>query len=153
MDKIAEQAHDLLLKSKFKLAIAESATGGLIAHRLTNLPGASSYLEFSLVIYSESSKNYFLEIDTSEGTVTQEVANALATRVKNKLDSDIGIGITGYAGSSEDDKLPMGTGFVCVELNGHKKLGRIDAMGDRIENKTIFSDWALIMLIELLQSL
>ncbi|MCY3413509.1 MAG: CinA family protein [Candidatus Heimdallarchaeota archaeon] len=148
MDNLAKTAHDLLISRGYTLALAESATGGLIAHRLTNNPGSSKYLIASLVIYSIYSKTNLLEIDISKGVVSDTVARELASNVRTKLDTDIGIGITGYAGDSDMEDIPMGRAYVAIDVQGKVRSGQIDAMGDRIENKEIFADWAFIMLVE-----
>ncbi|MCI0706012.1 MAG: competence/damage-inducible protein A [Ignavibacteriae bacterium] len=92
----------LLTERKLKIAVAESCTGGLIADRITDVPGSSSYFERGIVTYSNESKLAELSVPLSfiqqHGAVSREVAEAMALGVRTKSNVDIGISTTGIAG-------------------------------------------------------
>lgn len=92
-----------LLKEKgWKLALAESCTGGLVAHRITAVPGSSDYFERGVVTYSNRSKTEFLGVSPDllkkHGAVSAEVAGAMAEGVKKNSGVEIGLSTTGIAG-------------------------------------------------------
>ena len=92
----------LLVERHLRLAVAESCTGGLIADRITNVPGSSDYFERSYVTYSNDAKRHDLgvsaELIQDHGAVSREVAEAMAVGVRMKANSDIGLSTTGIAG-------------------------------------------------------
>jgi nicotinamide-nucleotide amidase len=107
----------LLLERHLTLAVAESCTGGLIADRITNVPGSSKYFERSFVNYSNDSKIADLGIPSSlilrHGAVSSEVATAMAGCVRAKSNTDIGLSTTGIAGpDGGSDEKPVGLVWV-----------------------------------------
>lgn len=110
---------ELLRQKGLTIATAESCTGGLIGHRLTNVAGSSAYLKGGIVAYSNAVKEKQLGVNASilnqYGAVSEETAMAMATGVCRLLDADIGVSVTGIAGpdGGTPDK-PVGT--VCVAL-------------------------------------
>ncbi len=95
------------------LAVAESCTGGLLAHRLTNVPGSSAYLQLAVVAYHNRWKKELLGVQeenlTTYGAVSAEVARDMAEGIRDKAGCDIGIGITGIAGpGGGSDEKPVG---------------------------------------------
>lgn len=105
---------ELLTKHKKTLATAESCTGGLIANRITNIPGSSAYFLNGLVTYSNESKIKFLnipkEILEKFGAVSSECAIAMAENVRKISGSDFGLAVTGIAGPNGGTKeKPVGT--------------------------------------------
>ncbi len=109
-----------LLKEKgVTLAAAESCTGGLVSKRMTDLPGASEVYLGGAVTYAVSSKTAILgipaELIEEKGVVSREVAAAMASGVRERFDSDLGIGITGIAGPDSDGSgTPVGSVFVAL---------------------------------------
>ncbi len=101
------------------IALAESCTGGLVAHRLTNVPGISAHLAEGIVAYSNAAKTQRLgvpgELFDAVGAVSEEVARAMAEGVRERAGTDVGVGISGIAGPSggTPDK-PVGTVHVAV---------------------------------------
>jgi nicotinamide-nucleotide amidase len=96
-----------MLAARFEtLAIAESMTGGLIASRLTAIPGASQSLMGASVVYSGQAKGLLADVPASvleaHGTVSEATSRALAEGIRNKLDSTWGLGLTGNAGPTQD---------------------------------------------------
>ena len=143
----------LLTNQQKTLATAESCTGGLLAERLTRIPGSSAYFLGGLVTYSYGSKTDLLGIPKAtiekQGAVSEAVANAMAESVRSLYGSDYGIGITGIAGpSGGTETKPLGT--VHITLIGpedeniehqHKHFP-----GDRDRVRLQSTQWALNML-------
>jgi nicotinamide-nucleotide amidase len=116
-EELEEVIGKLLLERRLTLAVAESCTGGLIADRITNVPGSSNYFERSYVTYSNESKLADLGVPSSlilrHGAVSSEVAEAMAAGVRTKSNSDIGLSTTGIAGPSGGSKeKPVGLVWV-----------------------------------------
>ena len=110
---------DLLQEAGLTISIAESCTGGLLSKRLTDVPGASDVYTSSVVTYSNESKERLLGIPMAvineHGAVSEEVAKAMANGAKERLGTDIGIGITGIAGpSGGTPEKPVGTVYVGI---------------------------------------
>ena len=107
----------LLTKRKETLAVAESCTGGCIANRLTNVPGASAVLLAGLVTYSNAAKQKFLGVraDTlaRHGAVSEPVAREMAEGARQQTQSDYALSVTGIAGpSGGTPEKPVGTVFI-----------------------------------------
>ncbi len=92
----------ILTGRKLKIAVAESCTGGMLSHRITNVPGSSNYFERGVVTYSNVSKIEMLGVpkDIIErcGAVSKEVAEAMASGIRTIAKTDIGLSTTGIAG-------------------------------------------------------
>jgi nicotinamide-nucleotide amidase len=109
----------LLTERKYSLALAESCTGGLIGHLLTNVPGSSAYFDRSIVTYSEAAKirHLFVSPDliSRYGVVSLEVAEAMVRGVQRESKADIALSITGIAGPTGGTKeKPVGTVFLAL---------------------------------------
>ena len=121
------------------IATAESCTGGLLAGRLTELAGASDYLEGGLIVYSNEAKSSLAgvsaELIEQHGAVSSEVAQALAEGSRNRLGSDVGVGVTGVAGpGGGSEQKPVGLIWVSVALDGQEPLTRsINLPGSRAD--------------------
>ena len=106
---------ELLVEKGMTFAAAESCTGGLVAQRLTSVPGASAVFRGGVTVYTEAAKTTLLGIKQKyidkHGVVSAEVARKMAKRVRKTLGSDLGVGITGWAGPDGDD-----VGLVFVAL-------------------------------------
>jgi nicotinamide-nucleotide amidase len=93
---------DLLRQHTMTIAVAESCTGGLLASRLTDVPGSSDYVERGVVCYSNRSKTELAGVPAAliaeHGAVSEPVATALAEGIRSRAGTNIGIGITGIAG-------------------------------------------------------
>ena len=128
--KNLEQRTLQLLKETGKsFSSAESCTGGDIAKRFTDVPGASSYFLGGLVTYTNGAKAKLLGIDPElieeKGAVSYEVAKEMAERVRVIIGTDIGVGVTGLAGPDGDGVNPVGTVYVSMAVEGEcwvKKL-------------------------------
>ncbi len=108
-----------------KLAVAESCTGGMIAERITSVPGSSRYFLGGAVVYSNDLKTLFADIPPlmieAHGAVSKEVALALAENIREICNADIGVGVTGVAGpGGGTEEKPVGLVYVAI-TNGHKQ--------------------------------
>ena len=121
-DDVGEALAAHLARTGLTIATAESCTGGLLAHQITTVPGASEHLLGGLVTYSAESKVKLLGIPSDlidhEGVVSAAVAGSMAAQARERFGADVGLGITGYAGPKLDDSaLPGQTiGLVYVGL-------------------------------------
>lgn len=109
----------LLTERKATLVLAESCTGGCIANRLTNVPGASAVLLAGLVTYSNQAKTKFLGVRAetlkAHGAVSEEVAREMAEGARKEIRADYAIAVTGIAGPSGGSELkPVGTVFIAL---------------------------------------
>ncbi|HSM71536.1 MAG TPA: CinA family protein [Anaerolineales bacterium] len=147
---------ELLQQLGLKLALAESCTGGLIGHRVTNVPGSSEYFAGGIVAYSYEAKAKTLgvswDILNSVGAVSSETVLAMAHGAKGMMDADVAISVSGIAGpGGGTDEKPVGTvwvGLVAADGNWPQEF-HFD--GDREQNKASSADAALQMLLDYLQ--
>src|SRR3972149_5299534 len=102
MQLLEDLVGELLKQRRWKLAAAESCTGGLIGHRLTNVPGSSIYYQGSVTAYAYEAKVRLLgvrwETLKKYGAVSQEVVLEMARGVRKALAADIGLSVSGIAG-------------------------------------------------------
>jgi len=103
---------------KYTLSCAESATGGFASHLITNVPGSSQVFVGGVVCYSAFAKQHALGVDfdiiTEFGAISRETTKALLEGLKEKMGTDIGIAITGIAGSIPIEGKPRGLMYVGV---------------------------------------
>jgi nicotinamide-nucleotide amidase len=107
----------MLRERGLTLGVAESVTGGLVAGRLTEVPGASTVLRGSVVSYASEVKFDVLGVPVGP-VVSEEAASAMALGARRVLGSDVGLALTGVAGPTEQDGMPVGTLCVAVALPG-----------------------------------
>lgn len=114
---LEETVVSALKKSGKSVAAAESCTGGLLSKRITSVSGSSEVFELGVTSYSGRIKNEILGVDAEVieklGTVSSPVARMMAQQVRNMADADLGVGITGVAGSSFEGK-PTGLVYIAV---------------------------------------
>lgn len=136
---IDEQVAAMLRERGLTVACAESCTGGLLLGRLTELPGSSDYVRGGLVVYADDVKTELAgvpdELIERFGAVSIEVAEALAEGVRERIGTDVGIGITGVAGpGGGSEEKPVGLVCMSVSLAGAEPLTRsIDLPGGRAD--------------------
>jgi nicotinamide-nucleotide amidase len=120
-DQGMEQVVGELLRGRgYTIAAAESCTGGLLTSRLTDVPGSSAYVERAVVVYSNAAKTELLGVPdsliTAHGAVSEPVALAMASGVRARAKTTIGIAITGIAGPDGGSaEKPVGTVAIAVE--------------------------------------
>jgi nicotinamide-nucleotide amidase len=133
---VAEQVLEALAGRGETLASAESLTGGLLAARLTDVPGASRSFVGGVVSYATRVKVAVLDVPTavveSFGVVSGECARAMALGVRSRLDATWGLATTGVAGPDEQDGHPVGTVWVAVAGPSGTEAGRLSLAGDRL---------------------
>ena len=119
---VEEAVLPLLLEKGLHFAAAESCTGGDIARRITEIPGASGVFVGGCVTYTNEAKAKLLGIDPAlieeNGAVSYPVAKAMAERVRALTGAEIGVGVTGLAGPDGDGVHPVGTVFVSMAVEG-----------------------------------
>ncbi len=152
LEKIAE----LLKKEHFTVATAESCTGGLIGHMLTNIPGSSEYYRGGVISYSNDVKECILGVRKSTldkyGAVSEQTAYEMADGVKRKLDAHIAIATTGIAGpGGGSEEKPVGLVYIALATPYGIEVRKFIFKGDRLENKENFAKAALNMLLEFLE--
>ena len=118
-----------LTTRKMTIAVAESCTGGLIGHRLTQVPGSSSYLDRVLVCYSNEAKMELLDVSkvilARHGAVSPEVAAAMAKGVRERSKADVGLSVTGIAGpGGSTAQKPVGLVYVGFDAKGAGVLAK-----------------------------
>ena len=131
MELPLEKAIGELLKARrLTLAVAESCTGGLIGHRLTNVPGSSAYFPGGIIAYSNEIKEKLLGVShttlTNFGAVSEETAREMARGACRVLGTDIGVAVTGIAGPG--GALP-GHGYYTKPRVALPGVGRLPGIG------------------------
>jgi nicotinamide-nucleotide amidase len=121
---------DLLRLRGLSLGLAESVTGGLVAGRVTAVPGASDVFRGSIVSYASEVK--FDLLGVPEGpVVSEDAAAAMATGARRVLASDVGLALTGVAGPTEQDGMPVGTLCVGIDREGTVRTSTFRLPGQR----------------------
>ncbi|HEX6626080.1 MAG TPA: competence/damage-inducible protein A [Pyrinomonadaceae bacterium] len=135
-EKMEEVVGLRLAVAGFTLATAESCTGGLVAERLTEIPGSSHYFMEGVVTYSNESKTRLLgvpaELIEAHGAVSAEVAEAMAEGVKRRAGVDFGLSVTGIAGpGGGTETKPVGLVYIALADDAHTEHRRLMLPGDR----------------------
>jgi nicotinamide-nucleotide amidase len=109
-----------LTKRGLTVAVAESCTGGLIGHRLTQVPGSSAYVDRAAVCYSNLAKTEMLgvpeELIAQQGAVSKEVAEAMARGIRERAKVSVGLSVTGIAGpGGATESKPVGLVFIGLD--------------------------------------
>jgi len=135
------------------LALAESMTGGLVASRLTDVPGASDFLLLGVVAYSDASKRDILGVREitlrDHGAVSAEVAVEMAERARLLANADLGASCTGIAGptgATMDN--PLGTAFLACVGRGYDRMERMRFEGGRLQVKESVCEHLVLMIME-----
>ena len=143
-------------KKKITFGFAESCTGGLCSHRITNIAGSSQNFLGSIVSYSESVKHRMLNVEEKtlkiHGAVSVQTAGEMSSGLSQQIKSKIAISITGIAGpSGGTPEKPVGTVCFGVTNNGRTQTHTAHFPGDREQLKLRFSQAALFYLLEELE--
>ena len=141
-DKLEQVIADLLIQNNLTVSTAESCTSGLLASKLTDVPGSSQYFKGGSVCYSNELKINDIGVDKDlierYGAVSEEVAESLAKNIAKKNNTDIGIGITGIAGpGGGTEKKPVGLVFVGIFYKNNLYIKRYNLTPDRITNREL----------------
>jgi len=157
MSPLLEQTVGALLREKrLTLAVAESCTGGLIAHSLTNVPGASDYFLGGIVAYANAVKVKLLDVSpqtlADHGAVSRPTVLEMARGARQVFGAEVALsvsGVAGPAGGSADR--PVGTVWIALAAPEGEWARRFHFAGGREENKAAFARAALDLLLEYLQ--
>jgi len=150
-DQLEAVIVQLLTKRKQTLALAESCTGGYIANRITNVPGASAVLLAGLVTYSNEAKQKLLgvraETLAQHGAVSEAVAREMAGGARREIGADYAIAVTGIAGpTGATPGKPVGTVFIVLAADRHTFVLNPVNRYDRETFKYVTSQQALELL-------
>ena len=155
-DPLVEEARrlqDVCLARGLTVATAESCTGGLVAHVITEVPGSSGYFRGGIVAYSDDVKESTLGVTAdalaSHGAVSAQVAVAMADGARSRLGADLGMGVTGVAGpDGGTEAKPVGLVYVAVTDRQGPVVQRFQWSSDREGNKRASASAALRLLAE-----
>ena len=133
------------------LAVAESCTGGLIGHRITNVPGSSAYYQGSITAYASEVKEQILRVRHETlcqyGAVSEQTAREMAQGVRSALHTSVGLSVTGIAGPDGGRPgKPVGLVFTALSTSDGDWVERHVWSADRWENKELSAEAALDLL-------
>ncbi len=146
----------LLRKKGWRLSIAESCTGGLIGHRITNVPGSSDYFDAGVISYSNDAKRALLSVPDETirtyGAVSRQTAVAMAEGIRKLRGVEAGVGVTGIAGpSGGTETKPVGLVYIALSSPVRAECREFRFDGDRDMIKLQASEAALDMLRMMLE--
>lgn len=151
-ERIVISVHQLLIRKRYTLSVAESCTGGLISDLITSVPGASSFFLGGVVAYSAGMKGKVLGLDMrlikQSGVVSSETACAMAEGIRLLSGSDYSIATTGNLGPDVLEGRERGLVFVAVSREGKTVSKELHLHGGRLENKEAAALQALTLLVE-----
>lgn len=155
---LEQQIAKILVEHGHTLATAESCTGGLLGHRLTEMPGSSQYYLGGVIAYSNEAKMKFLGVQANtlerEGAVSAAVAEEMVRGAQEAFQADYALAITGIAGpDGGTDEKPVGLTFIALATPQGIKQERFIWTGKRSENKSMSASIAFKMLFEEIQPL
>jgi PncC family amidohydrolase len=147
-------AGEVLRAKGWRVAVAESCTGGLLGATLTAVPGSSTYMVGGVIAYDNAVKTRLLDVAPStlaqHGAVSEEVAAAMARGVRERLGAEVGVSTTGVAGpGSEEGGKPAGLVFIALAAPGVERLVRLDGDHGREGNRAAAVQAALELLVGL----
>ncbi len=154
--KLEKKIGKILQERSLTLGLAESCTGGLVASRITDVPGSSAYFTAGLVTYSNKAKTKFLsvpdEVIARHGAVSNIVAERMAKGVRAAAGVDVGLSITGIAGpAGGSPEKPVGTVFMALATRKEVFVRKFLFSGNRREVRKRSSEEALTMLLDYLE--
>lgn len=154
--KLEKKIGEILQDRSLTLGLAESCTGGLIASRITDVPGSSAYFMAGLVTYSNKAKTKFLSVPdkiiTRHGAVSNIVAERMAKGVRAAAGVDVGLSITGIAGpAGGSPEKPVGTVFIALATKKNVYVRKFLFSGNRREVRRRSAEEALTMLLDYLE--
>ncbi|MGD8626023.1 MAG: CinA family protein [Anaerolineae bacterium] len=156
MTEIEQEIGPLLKARGLTLASAESCTGGLVGHRITNVSGSSDYYLGGIVSYSNEAKEALLgvahETLLAHGAVSEETAREMARGARQALGADVGLATTGIAGPlGGTETKPVGLVYVALSAPGVEICQRHVFEGSRVENKEASAEAVLGLLLAYLR--
>lgn len=154
--KLEYQVGELLRQRGWRLAVAESCTGGLIGHRLTNVPGSSTYYMGSITAYAYEAKVRLLGVKWSTleqyGAVSRETVLEMAHGVRQALAADLGIAVSGIAGpGGGTPEKPVGTTWIGLSAPDYENAWMYVWPGERLDVKEHSAEESLRLAVEYLK--
>ena len=145
-------ANTLILRTR-TIACAESCTGGLLAHLITNVPGSSVYFKGGVIAYANEAKTKLLGVPPLAmkrfGAISVTVAQAMARGVRRKFKTNLGIAITGIAGpGGATAEKPVGLVFIAIASGKGSRARRFQFQGSRLKIKQQAAQAALTWIIQ-----
>ncbi len=159
MAESLEQSVGRLLRTQhLKIATAESCTGGLVASMITDVPGSSDYFVGGVIAYAYEAKTELLGISQDSllkyGAVSAEIARAMASGARRRLDADIALGVTGILGpGGGTPEKPVGLVYIALSSREGETRREFVWSGNRLENKQASANAALELLRQYLEAL
>lgn len=153
---LEERVGQLLLEQGLNLALAESCTGGLIGHRITNVPGSSEYFMGGVVAYAYDAKERVLNVRHhtlyDHGAVSEETALEMARGARRLLLTDVALSVTGIAGPGGGmPEKPVGLVYIALSARDFECCERYLWSHDRLGNKEASAEAALTLLLAYLE--
>jgi PncC family amidohydrolase len=154
--KVEQAIGALLVEQGLTLATAESCTGGLVAHRITNVPGSSTYYLGGFIAYANEAKEALLgvrhETLLAHGAVSEETAREMARGARQRIGAAIGVSVTGIAGPTggTPDK-PVGLVYIALSTSEAELCEHHIWQGNRLKNKEQSAQAALQLVLAYLQ--
>jgi nicotinamide-nucleotide amidase len=144
--ELVNRIAEVLKKEGLRLSVAESCTGGLVTHIITNVPGASKFLDLSVICYSRDSKIKVLDISESliekKGMISEEVAIEMAHAVRRLGNTEIGLSITGNLGPEPIEDKGIGLVYMAVSIDPKDRIlskgEKFDGDREAIKNEASF---------------
>ncbi len=153
---VEEKIGELLAARGLTLSTAESCTGGLVAHRITNVSGSSDYFLGGFVTYSNEAKRTFVEVQhetlVAHGAVSEETAREMARGARRQMGADLAVSVTGIAGpTGGTPEKPVGLVYIALSASDAEICERYVWRGDRLTNKEESAEAALQLILAYLQ--
>lgn len=155
--RLEAEVGQALRRRGWRLALAESCTGGLVGHRVTEVPGSSEYFLGGLVAYANEAKVALLgvrqETLAAHGAVSRETALEMARGARRALGAEVGLAVTGIAGpTGGTPEKPVGLTYVAVSTPTAERVERHLFSGDRSANKAAAAEAGLRLLLASLEA-
>ena len=157
-ERLPDMVGQMLCAKGYTISCAESCTGGLLTSTLTDVPGSAAYVMGSVVSYSNDVKSRILHVAeetlAAHGAVSPETARAMAEGVRNLMQTDVGVGITGIAGpGGGSPEKPVGLVYIAVSTLGKTSVEKNVFSGVRAEIKRAAVNKALAMVQEMIREM
>jgi PncC family amidohydrolase len=157
--RLEEQLGAALQAAQFTLCTAESCTGGLIAHRMTDIPGSSEYVLGGIVAYANQIKQRLLHVQEQTlidyGAVSEQTAGEMAVGSQQAFQADFAVSVTGIAGPG-GGTVAKPVGLTYIGLAGKEGVLKVERhvwQGDREANKKASAEAAMRLALEYIGSL
>jgi len=150
---VIQKIHTFFREKGLKLSVAESCTGGLISHLITNLPGASAFFEAGVVAYSAEMKEKIVGVSPETiakyGLVSEQVVREMAKNIRTVTGTDFSLSTSGNLGPGVLEGKDKGLVYIAVCREGETLSKELRLKGNREENKEEASRLAMEFLMEI----